>query len=150
MKNLQKSFQNILPLTQNNDFFEISVYKDQLTTPEIIQSTIRLKKAFPTLSKEFFDIFSERIKENNFTDNRLKDSINHVIDNCIYPQPTIAQFITYDKKVKLYNHNDIVKMLSDNPDSFKSYRPVKVNKLSRPMYAHINDIEMYGLELWNA
>jgi hypothetical protein len=105
--------------------------------------------AFPTLPKGFYDILADRIKENGFCDDRLNDSINHVIDNCIYPQPTIAQFISYDKKVKLYNHNDIVKMLTDNPDSFKSYRPVKVNKLNRPMYTHINDIEMYGLELWD-
>jgi len=149
MNNLQKLSQNTLPLIQNDNYYEISIYNDSLSTKFIIESTIKLKKAFPALTKDFFDIFSDRIKENNYTDKRLEDSINYVIDNCVYPTPTIAQFISFDKKVKLFKYEEIVKMLNDNSNVFKSYKSVKIGNLSKPLYAHVTDIEQYGLELWN-
>jgi len=61
----------------------------------------KIKKAFPSLSGDFYDILCERIKENNFSDKELINAINHVIDTCIYPVPTIANFI-------LFKHEDSV------------------------------------------
>lgn len=58
---------------------------------------IKVSQAFPTLPEPFYDLLCERIKEHGFTDERLKKSVNYVIDHCIYPTPTIAQFISFDK-----------------------------------------------------
>lgn len=58
----------------------------------------KLKKAFPTLPEEFYDILCERIKEHELTDKRLIKAVNYVIDNCVYPTPTIANFILYDQE----------------------------------------------------
>lgn len=55
----------------------------------------KIKKSFPSLEAEFYDILCDRLKENEVTDNELTEAVNHVIDTCIYPTPTIAQFITY-------------------------------------------------------
>ena len=32
---------------------------------------------------------------------RFFDAVNYTIDNCIYPEPTIAQILSYDKKIYL-------------------------------------------------
>jgi hypothetical protein len=127
----------------------MSIYNDELTTQNIIEGTVKLKKSFPSLTKEFFDVFADRIKDNKFTDKRLNDSINYVIDNCIYPTPSIAQFISYDKRIKLYTYHDIVRMQDQTQHAFKSYRPVKIHGVNKPMYASINDIAQYNLEKWD-
>jgi len=127
----------------------MSIYNDELTTQNTINGTVKLKKSFPALTKEFFDMFADRIKDNKFTDQRLNDSINYVIDNCIYPTPSIAQFISFDKRIKLYTYHDMVRMNDQTQVAFKSYRPVKIYGINKPMYANINDIEVYKLERWD-
>jgi hypothetical protein len=148
-KNLQKLSESTLQLIRKDECFEMSIYNDTLTTQNIIKGTAKLKKSFPALTKEFFDVFADRIKENKFTDCRLNDSINHVIDNCIYPTPSIAQFISYDKRIKLYTYSDMVRMQEQTQNAFKSYRPVKIHNLNKPMYASILDIERYNLTKWD-
>jgi hypothetical protein len=106
-------------------------------------------KAFPQLSEEFYDIFQERIAENGFCDSRLTDAVNYVIDNCIYPTPTIASFLSYDKNIKLYTYEQVLKMLDENKKAFKTYKPVYFEQAKKPFYAHVNDIEKYRLTLWN-
>lgn len=127
----------------------MSIYNDELTTKNIINGTVKLKKSFPALPKEFFDVFADRIKDNKFTDKRLSDSINHVIDNCIYPTPSIAQFISFDMRIKLYTYHDMVRMQDQTQTAFKSYRPIKIQDINKPMYASITDIKRYKLELWD-
>jgi hypothetical protein len=101
------------------------------------------------LPVEFFDILSNRLKENNFNDERLRDAVNHVIDNCIYPTPTIAQFIGFDKKIKLYTYNQVLKLNDElTGKAFEYYRPVRIDENEKPVYAHVNDISKYKLELW--
>lgn len=143
---MQKLSENISRLIKKDGYYEISIYDDELTTENIITGTIKLKKSFPALPKEFFDVFADRIKNNNFTDKRLNDSINHVIDNCIYPTPTIAQFISFDKRIKLYTYYDMIKMNDKTQGVFSQFRPIKVDGISKPMYASISDIELYNLE----
>lgn len=124
----------------------MSVYRDDLTTECIIEGTIKLKKSFPALGKDFFDVFSERIKNNDFTDKRLVDAINNVIDNCIYPTPTIAQFISFNNNVKLYTYDQVCVINDDSHNAFEKYKPIVIENEKRRMYAHISDIEAYELE----
>ena len=100
--NLKQSLKST-KLKRGDDCFEVSIYTGELTNEGLVNAAMNLKKAFPQLSAGFIDIFNDRIKENGYSDQRLKDAISHVIDNCVYPTPTIAQFISYDKKMKLYN-----------------------------------------------
>jgi hypothetical protein len=58
----------------------------------------RIKKAFPTLPVEFYDILCERLKAKGFTDERLLATVNGVIDTCKYPTPTVAHFMTFDEE----------------------------------------------------
>lgn len=133
--------------TQNGtESNEISIYTGELTARVIVENAAKIKKSFPTLPIGFYQVFDERLKENNFTDTRLIDAVNHVIDTCVYPQPTIAQFISYDKRIKLYTYSQYCK-LCDEGDG-KNYLPVKVGNNTSPVWAHINDINEYKLESW--
>jgi len=58
----------------------------------------KIKHAFPSLQKEFYDVLCDRLKEHEFSDERLLKAVNHVIDTCIYPIPVIANFIIFDKE----------------------------------------------------
>jgi hypothetical protein len=136
-------------LIKKEDHFEMSVYAGELTKRCIAENTVKLKHSFPALEDGFYDVFYERLKANNYTDERLNDAIGHVIDNCIYPAPTIAQFISFDKRIKLYTYNQVLKMNDESQSAFVTHRPVKMEGQSLPMYAHLNDIEKYKLKLWN-
>jgi hypothetical protein len=109
MPKSQNSLQSILPATTNNS---ISIYQDELNVPFAISQTLRLKKAFPNLPEGFYDILLERVKETGFTDKRLKDAIDTLIDNFIYPTPAIANIISFDKRVKLHSHSDVCDLVA--------------------------------------
>lgn len=61
-------------------------------------------KAFPGWSKEQNEILMDRFAENSFTDERMVDSVNHVIDTYqgYGKLPNIANFIQYDKRYPLF------------------------------------------------
>ena len=71
----------------------------QLTAIVLSRSVDKIKKAFPSLPIGFYDVFCDRLKHYEFTDDRLLKSVNYVIDNCLYPTPTIANFIIADKEI---------------------------------------------------
>jgi len=85
-------------------------------------------------------------KENNFTDIRLADAVKHVICTCQYPQPTIAQFISFDRRVKVYTYAQYCKLCEEGDG--KNYQPVAIDGNIQPVWAHINDINKYNLQLW--
>jgi hypothetical protein len=104
MKTSPDSLQSISPAITNNS---LSVYQGELSIPFAITQTLRLKKAFPNLPEGFYDILLERVKETGFTDQRLKDAIDTLIDNFIYPTPAIANIISFDKRVKLHTYPEV-------------------------------------------
>jgi hypothetical protein len=125
---------------------ELSLYRGSLTTNCVIQNTIKIKSSFPALPEGFYEIFSDRIQDCGFTDERLNDAVNNVIDTCIYPTPTIAQFISWDKRVKVYKYPDIIKMLDDDPKAFDRYQRIELDGLPEAVWIHINDIAKYGIK----
>ena len=125
---------------------EISTYKGPLTGKVLFGEIAKIQAAFSALPKEFYDILSSRLADNGFTDDRLKDAVNHVIDNCIYPTPTIAQFISFDKRIKVYKYPEIVKMVEDGDmNAFNRYKPIEMDELPEAVWIHINDIAKYKL-----
>ncbi|MEN6569024.1 MAG: hypothetical protein ABFC18_03325 [Rikenellaceae bacterium] len=72
--------------------------------------------------------------------------MKHVICTCQYPQPTIANFISFDRRVKVYTYSEYCK-LCDEGDG-KNYQPVAIAGNTYPVWAHNNDINQYKLQLW--
>lgn len=92
-------------LGQNTN--EISLYEGAVAPPKIIATEVaKLKAAFPAMEMSFISVLSERIQAKAFTEERLKDAIASVIDNFKYKMPNIADILSFDKKIKLYTHNE--------------------------------------------
>jgi hypothetical protein len=132
-------------LTQEH--YELSVYSDdRVNTQTIIKAFADIKQAFPSLPRGFYDILDDRVKANKFTNQRLKDCVAFVIDNCMYPTPTIANFISYDKTVKLFKYEDILNMADKfGADTWHDYKSIQLQGMSKKVWIHINDIEKYNI-----
>jgi hypothetical protein len=85
----------------------LSVYSDNLPGDRTIAMQIaRLKVSFPRMERYFFDILAERIADNDFTEKRLIDAVNYVIDNFPYKELNVADIIRFDRRVKLYTGSE--------------------------------------------
>lgn len=107
-------------LIRDGDDFQLSVYTGTLTPETMIEQTKKVIKAFPALTNGFVDILIERAKERGFTDQRLKDAVNHVIDNCQYPTPTLANFLSFDKRMKVFTYEQVCSLVADKGANFDS------------------------------
>jgi hypothetical protein len=145
MQNLPESSQTNSQLIGKN---EISVYSGELTTKCIIDQVKQVKKAFPSLPTGFYDVLTDRIKELGFSDERLKDAVNNLIDTCVYPVPTIANIISWDKRIKLYNYNQIIDLVDKYGVSvWDNYKSVKISGITVRTYASLIDIQKYNLQI---
>jgi hypothetical protein len=87
------------------------------------------------------------IKINGFTDERLSDAVTNVICTCVYPTPTIAQFISWDKRIKIYKYFDIVKMVDDgDQNAFDRYKRIVMPGIPEAVWIHVNDIAKYNIK----
>ncbi len=100
----------------------ISIYSGTPATPmEIASETAKIAVSFPSLDKLFFTILAERLIKNNFTIDRLQAATGYLIDNFHYKQPTIADIISFDKKVKLYSYNEVLVLIDQNKARFEDF-----------------------------
>lgn len=73
------------------------------------------------MEKTFFDILTERLIDNGFSAERLKDSVNNILDNFSYKEFTIADIVRFDKRVKLYNHAEVCSLVTAGKASFEDF-----------------------------
>ncbi len=78
----------------------------------------KLQSAFPKQSKEFFNVLAERLIANGFTDERLSDAVNNVIDNFKFKELNIADIVRFDKKMRLYNYQEACKLVTEEGYEF--------------------------------
>ena len=105
---------------------KVSLYKKGKVSAETFAQGIkRIKAAFPKLPALWYELLDEMLDVEKFTDERFKDSVYHLIKNCPYPEPTIANIISFDKHIILFTYDELIKMSNDfSPDS----RRVFLNK----------------------
>lgn len=89
--------------------------------------TMRIQKAFPKMTPEFFSLLAERVIENGFTEQRLKDAVNHVIDNFQYKELNISDIIRFDKKIKLYTYSEVSDLVTSGKACFDDFSLKLVN-----------------------
>jgi hypothetical protein len=131
---------------------EISLYRGELTPRCLVECSAKVQKAFPALTPGFFEVFSEAVRNNGFSNDRLKDAVSHVIENCVYPAPTIAQFISWDKRIKVLTYEEMLKKTDELGGDktagriFESeYKPIKFANRVKAVWVHVNDIKMYNI-----
>ncbi len=130
--------------------YELSIYKGELSKKGITENFALIKAAFPKLENLYFDILKEMLKDEGFVDDRLKDSVKNVIKTCVYPEPTIANFLSYDKNMKVYDYNQYLKLVDEiGAKTSDLYKSVRFGNAQKPAWVHVNDIQKYKLTLWN-
>lgn len=113
---------------------------------EIIAAQVAIKKSYPALNKGFYDTLDDRIRANGFTKTRLKEAVEFVIDNCRYPTPTIADFISFDRTVKFKTYDEMCLLAERVEGIWEQWLPVKFPDRPKVVWIHANDIEQYKLQ----
>lgn len=113
----------------NDKCSELSIYSGEISGEQTAKQIVKAKAAFPQLKPEFFSVLIDRMRENGFSDERMKDSINNVIDNCRYPIPTMADFLSFDKRVKLYQYNEVCDLVTGNQATFEDFSIIRISSI---------------------
>ena len=117
IRNLCKAYRKDTDEVSKNEKdgrLEISIYRKGEVTPQILATEIKkLKTAFPSRDKDFFNLLAERIVANGFSDDRLKDAVSKVIDTFNYKEINISDVIGFDKKMKIYTYGEMCNMIYD-------------------------------------
>lgn len=89
----------------------------------------RLKAAFHKMASnnDFFDLLSERVVANGFSNERLKDAINQILDNFQYKELVISDIIKYDRKIKLYTYSEVVNMVTKGLATWPDFEIKEIN-----------------------
>lgn len=114
-------------MQRDENGYSLSAYRGELTVRTATESVARIKAAFPALAPEFFKVFIERVREKGFDDKRLIDAVNHVIDNCQYPSPTLANFLSFDQRVKVFDYNQLCGLVLRQEASWSDFSKVRIN-----------------------
>ena len=114
--------------TQSKRKCELSRYEGQPVPAhnEIANEFMRLRAAFPSLSKEYFAILTERIVSRKMTYEQLHDAVSRVIDTCKYPTPSISEICSYDDTIKLYMHSEIVNEMIPKGYTFTDFDMIDI------------------------
>lgn len=105
---------------------------------------LKMQIAFPQLEDEFFNVLSERIVANNFTDERLKDAIGNLIDSFRYPKPSISDVIGFDKRIKIYSYSDYCNEVSQRKSQDEDFERHYIN--CRLFFVKSADCERYNFK----
>jgi len=106
---------------------EMSLYPGEELEPSVIlQSVNRLKVSFPKMSNDFFNVLAERVVANKFSNKRLQDAVNYVLDNFQYKELNISDVVKFDKRAKLYSYNEVCNLVTKSQASFSDFQIVEL------------------------
>lgn len=115
----------VLKKTQSN---EISLYEGGILTDRSIAINLKkLKEAFPRMQPAFFNLLSERVIANGFSDKRLTDAVNNVIDNFEFKELNVSDIIKFDRKVKMYTYTEAAAMVTAGKATFEDFEKREIN-----------------------
>ena len=130
-------------LSKTNDEYSITTYTGELTQENVVRNFARIKACFPAISPEFYKVLMERIKEKGFSDDRLSDSVNNLIDNFQYPNPTLANILSFDKRVKILDYNQVCNLIHKQEASFDNFSKIFIGE--KMFYVRTSDKEIYNI-----
>lgn len=106
----------------------VSIYRGEpATAEEVFVGMNRLRTAFPKMSPEFFNLLSERVTAKKFTSARLRDAVNHLIDNFSYKELNVSDVIKFDKRHRLYTYNEVCALVGRGAARFTDFKVIEID-----------------------
>ena len=78
------------------------------------------------MEKDFWNLLAERIFENGFTEQRINDAVNKILDNFQYKELNISDIIRFDRRKKLYTASEVYKISGQFPSPL--FKPFEFNE----------------------
>jgi len=101
-----------LPIKREQQQSSLSVYEKGETTRAGREGVaVILFAAFPKMPEEFVKLLFRLADSEGFSDERLKDSVLHVVKTFKYEMPKIADFLTFDKKRDVKTHYEMCELV---------------------------------------
>ena len=112
----------------------MSIYnKGQKATQEQLTRNIaKLEMAFPKMQGEFFKILLERIDANNFSNKRLENAVNYVIDRFQYKELNVADIVSWDRKINIYTYQQICNLIQKS--LIKGFDDTEIREINGTKY----------------
>lgn len=132
----------------------VSIYKQGKVSAEAFaHGTKKIQDAFPKLPATWFKLLDQMIDEEGFSEEKFRDAVNSLIKNCVYPEPAIANLLSYDKTVKTYTYSELQSKHKDAYYMGATYDPMvqeytKINVCGQLRYAKNEDAIKYNLQKW--
>lgn len=134
-------------ITEIEGLKKLSLYEDNyLDSKTWLEGIAMIKKAFPRLENDWFDLVAERVKALKFTNKRFLEAVTKLCDENKYPNPAPAEIIRFDKQVNLLTHDQVAKEGKTFGDSVWAFYEI-VDIEGKPYYVLRRDIEVNKLEL---
>jgi hypothetical protein len=141
---------NSVNIRKSDGCYEVSRYKGAFNQLTAIELTAKIKIAFPKLENLFFDVLIEQARKIGFSDERFSDAVDFVLQNFIYQTPASADFLKFDKTIKVFTYEQMLKKLETDGKAFMSHKAVRIyESQKKPIWATINDIEKFKLKIWD-
>jgi hypothetical protein len=135
-----------VPTLHKNGRAELSVFDATPASPQhIATSILKLSKAFPQMSKDFFNLLTERIAKRGISSERLEYAIEHVLDNFTYKTLTIADVMSIDRKIEVMSFNEMVAECSKRGCSTNDFAPIHIGNEPKPFWVHKSDKAKFNL-----
>ena len=121
------SNQSLELCSKRQELNEISVYTDPVATVDEVTGQLKiLSMSFPDIDNDFLAVLTLRLIANGFTKDRLNDAIGAVIDACHYKRPSIAEIVSFDRKMKLYTYNEMAAKCTQQYTS-ENFERIEIN-----------------------
>ena len=100
--------------------YTVSKYSGVPATNEELAAILTEMVAVYPIVNEKLAVLVKVLKTNNFTSGRLKDACMHVMETCKYKEPTIADFVQFDRCVKLYTYSECLRLINRGEARFEN------------------------------
>ncbi len=135
-KNLQAYSTNTFKteIIQANDYCQVSIYHKgaKATQEQLIRNITKLEMAFPKMQRDFFKILLDRIDANSFSNKRLENAVNYVIDRFQYKELNVADIISWDRKINIYTHAQICNLIQKS--MIKGFEDTEMREINGTKY----------------
>lgn len=129
---LTELFRQSLDRKECERITEISIFTGTVASENEIKSEVKkLMAAFPDVKSDFLIVLVERMIDKNFTKERVKEAINHVIDTNPYKRPSIADIISFDRKIKVYTYSEISAKCYPGYSAFDHFEKIEIEGRKR-------------------